>query len=107
MAKFSPATVERQRQVLRGLPMTQFEFQDLEFGSANQDLVVKHGLSTPDPESVRVLPIEWRFAGPPADAPVLYRDSSKARRPAGSGFLIIRCTLANAKVRVLIFVEAE
>jgi GH25 family lysozyme M1 (1,4-beta-N-acetylmuramidase) len=99
---------ELQGALNRGLPFGQYEFVDVTFNStAHGDTEVKHSLILSDPEAVRVIPVEWKFASTPVDPPYIWRNSASTRRPWGTGYIILRCNLSSAQGRLLLIAEAQ
>ena len=83
-------------------PFAAFTFVDVTFGTANTDYIISHTLTTPDPEVIRWWVIQNDTAG------VVYRDpptSGVAPRNWGEGYVVLKCSVANANVRLLLFVE--
>ena len=83
-------------------PFAAFTFVDVTFGTANTDYIISHTLATPDPEVIRWWVIQNDTAG------VVYRDPSAsgvAPREWGEGYVVLKCSVANANVRLLLFVE--
>lgn len=80
-------------------PFAKFTFVDVTFGTVNTDYIVAHTLDTPDPEVIRWWAISNDTAG------VVYRDSSAGKRTWGEGYVVLRCSVADATVRLLLFVE--
>ena len=87
--------------LLKRLPVAQYEYVDVTFGSANTDYDIRYTtLKPPDPNAVRYLVVS-------ADrACQVYEDLSGSRRSWVSGLIILRCSAATASVRLLLFVEA-
>jgi len=90
---------------LRGLPFAQFQYVDVEFAaSAGAPTDVRHELRARKPGDVRAWPIEWTFATAPPTAPVIWKSSE---RIAGDGYIVLACSVAGAKARLLLFLEPE
>jgi hypothetical protein len=81
------------------VPFSAFEFVDVEFGLANTDVLIEHSLPTDRPEDVRWETIAIDKAG------VVYRDGTATRRPWKDGYLLLRCSAADATVRLRLSVE--
>ena len=80
-----------------GIPATSFEYVDVTFGSANVDHDILTALRPASPEDIAYLVVR-------ADrATSLYHDQSGTRRPWGAGYLVLRSSVANAVVRLLLF----
>ena len=87
--------------LLRRLPIAQYEYVDVTFGSANTDYDIRYtSLKPPNPQEVRYLVVSSDRACQ------VYEDLSGTRRAWASGFVILKCSTANAVVRLLLFVEA-
>lgn len=80
-------------------PFAKFTFVDVTFGTANTDYIITHKLETPDPEVIRWWAIKNDTAG------VVYRDAGTPPRVWGEGYVVLKCSVANANVRLLLFVE--
>ena len=90
----------------RGLPFAQYQYVDVTFNAtANVDTDIRHTLTTADPYAVRYLPINWQFGAAPAAAPGAYIDTSGSRKAWGAGYIVLRCNVAAAKARLLLFLE--
>jgi hypothetical protein len=83
------------------VPYGAFEYVDVTFGTANTDQIVEHTLETVYPEDVNYELVK-------ADrATAIYNDQSASRRPWGRGYIILRSSVANAQVRLLLTTEAH
>lgn len=80
-------------------PYTSFEYVDVTFAGANTDYDVVHHLSPPIPESIDYQVVRK------SQACDVYNDTSGTRRPWGSGYITLRCTVANAVVTLLLTVR--
>lgn len=86
----------------------QFEFKDVVFNAtAGADTEISHSLDAADPEKVRFIPVMWEFLTLPADPPYIYRSGAANRRPWGAGYIILRCNVASAVVRMLLHTESR
>lgn len=105
MPEVAPRTPQEQTQKLRDTertkrgPFAAFTFVDVTFGSANTDYIIEHTLVTPDPEVIRWWVVKNDTAG------VVYRDAGTPPRSWGDGYVVLKCSVANANVRLLLFVE--
>ena len=90
---------ELERLHYRSVPFSQFQAVDVTFGNADQDFVIEHQLRVDDAESVNyeVLRADRGCA--------IYHDQGSTRRAWGRGYIILRSTVANAKVRLRLSVE--
>lgn len=89
------------RQVFAG----QYEYIDVWFQHANQDVIVTYKeLKVDDPESVRWIDVR---PGGLADGTVahIYRVVNSEAKPWVYGKLVLRCTVANYRTRLLVFTE--
>ena len=69
---------------------------EVEFGTANTDQMVPHTLETNDPENVLYTVVK-------ADrATSIYNDQSSTRRLWQDGYIILRSSVANAIVKLLL-----
>lgn len=66
--------------------------------SANTDFIVRHQLRVEDPENIEYA-IKYKDR-----AVDIYQDMSITRRAWGDGFIVLRATVANAKVTLLLTV---
>ncbi len=81
-------------------PWAQWEEVDVVFSStANADTNIPHSLLPPSPEHIHYIPLR---KGQAAD---VYHDSTGTRKPWGTGYIILRSTVANAKVTLLLTVS--
>lgn len=81
-------------------PWAQWEEVDVVFNAtANTDTIVPHTLLPVDPEHVNYWPIR---KGQAAD---VYHDVAFTRKPWGAGYIVLRSTVANAKVTLLLTVS--
>jgi hypothetical protein len=86
----------------------QFEYKDVVFnGTAGSDTEISHSLDAADPEKVRAIPVMWEFITTPVEPPYIYRSGASNRRPWGPGYIILRCNVANAVVRMLLHTESR
>jgi hypothetical protein len=80
-------------------PFAEWEEVDVTFSAtANADTIIKHTLTPASVEAINYLPIR---KGQAAD---VYHDTSGTRKPWQNGYIILRCTVASAKVRLLLYV---
>lgn len=85
----------------------QYEYVDVTFNAtANVDTVIPHNLILSDVDVVRWIPVSWGFTSAPATVPIVYQDTSSSKRAWGANHVILRCNVASATVRLLLFVEA-
>ena len=94
---FDPNVLETERS--KRSPFAKFAYVDVTFGTANTDYIVTHTLATPDPEELRWWVVKNDTAG------VVYRDAGTPPRSWGEGYVVLKCSVANANVRLLLFVE--
>lgn len=82
-------------------PFGYYEWVDITFTTADTDVVAVYTeLQPQDPDLVRFLVVSNTTGG------VVYRDGSASATPWTQGMVKLRCSAANAVVRVLLFVEA-
>lgn len=85
----------------------QFQFKNVTFnGTAHGDTEITHDLSPADPETVRFIPVMWEFLTLPVDPPYIYRPGAANRKSWGDGYIILRCNIASAVVRMLLCTES-
>lgn len=85
-----------------------FQFKDVIFnGTAHADTEITHDLNAAVPEDVRAIPVSWEFLTLPVDPPYIYRNAAANARPWGDGYIILRCNIASAVVRMLLTTEAR
>lgn len=81
------------------IPYVGHQYVTVRFTTADTDLDISHSLKGKDPEAVAYHVVR-------ADRPCnVYQDLSSSRRPWGTGFIILRCSTANATVRILLISE--
>lgn len=92
---------ELERRHLLGVPFSVYQYVDVTFGDANVDAFIQHNLPASDPEKVRYEVVS-------ADrAARVYHDQSATRRAWGTGYILLRCDVANAVVRLRLSLEPE
>jgi len=93
--------------ISKSVPTAQYEYVDVTFNAtANGDTEIRHSMTgIRDPEQVRAIPVEWRFPSLPLDAVFIYKDTSATRKLWGAGYIILRCNVASAQARLMLFVE--
>ena len=80
-------------------PFSQWQEVDVTFPStANTDLVVEHHLTPAEPNGIHYIPIRKDRA---AD---IYHDVSVARKQWQPSYIVLRSTVASARVRLLLYV---
>lgn len=81
-------------------PLAQWEVVDVTFPTgANTDCVIPHTLSPHNPEAINYIPIRK------AQAADVYHDVSGTRTAWQSTYIILRSTVASARVTLLLFVS--
>lgn len=84
----------------RAQPLAQWEEVEVTFPStANTDCIVPHTLVPGNLEAVNYLPVRK------AQAADVYHDTSGTRKAWQPTYIILRCTVASAKVRLLLYVS--
>jgi hypothetical protein len=92
---------ELERRHLSGVPFSAYQYVDVTFGTAGVDTLVTHSLPVSDPEDVRYEVIK-------ADrACRVYDDQSATRRAWGNGYLLLRCDVNDAVVRLRLSLEPQ
>jgi hypothetical protein len=80
-------------------PNSQWEEVEVVFpSSANTDLYIRHNLQPPSPESINYFPLRKSAAGD------VYHDTSVTRKAWQKGYIVLRCTAANVKMRLFLAV---
>lgn len=83
-------------------PSAQWETMDVTFPSTpDTDLTIVHTLRPQTPDSINYLPVRL------GQAASVYHDTSASRLAWGTGFIRLRCNVASAKVRLLLWVEEQ
>lgn len=85
--------------VSKRAPFASFVYVDAAFGSADTDLIIEHTMTVRDTDAIRWLIVKNDTKG------VVYREAGTPPRAWGEGYVVLRCSEANANVRVLLFVE--
>lgn len=86
----------------------EFQFKDVIFnGTAHADTEISHDLRPATPDGIRIIPVTWEFLTLPVDPPYIYRNMASNARPWGEGYIILRCNLASAAVRMLLISESR
>ena len=94
---FEEMSAERSKRV----PFADYTFVDVTFGTANTDYIIEHDMSARKPEDIRWLTVKNNTSG------VVYRDNGTPPRAWGEGYVVLKCSAANAEVRLLLFLEKE
>lgn len=90
-----------------GLPFGRYEFKDVTFNStAAADTEITHTLTSGAPNDIHWLVTEWKFLTAPGDPPYVYRSTSPGSREWRNGVIVLRCNVASAQARLLLFTEA-
>lgn len=89
-----------EERVARSVPFSSFQYIDVEFGTADEDVFIQHELTTDRPDEVRFEVVSIDKGG------VVYRDSAASRRAWKAGYLFLRCSAADATARLRLFVES-
>lgn len=85
-----------------------FQFKDVIFnGTAHADTEITHDLNPADPDDVRYIPVGFDFLTLPVDPPYIYKNGAANARSWGAGYIILRCNIASAVVRMLLVTEAR
>ena len=83
-------------------PFGFYEYVDVTFTTANQDVDVVYGELRPEfPEDVRFIVVDVDKGG------VVYRDRTASRKKWQAGLLFLRCSAANTTARILLYLEAN
>lgn len=83
----------------KATPAAQYTYVDVTFGSANADHDIVHALRPADPDALDYQVVR-------ADrATSIYHDTSASRKRWGKGYVILRSSVANAVVRILLTIE--
>ena len=81
--------------------IVEWQYVEITFDSANTDRIIEHALHPPSVEEVNYQVVR-------ADrATSIYHDQSGTRRYWGSGFIVLKSSIASAKVRLLLTVEND
>lgn len=77
-------------------PATDHQYLEVTFGAANTDFDIRHDLKPSNPENIHYIVVR-------ADrATSLYHDQSGTRRAWKAGYIVLRSSVANAKVTLLL-----
>jgi hypothetical protein len=88
-----------ERRHLESVPFSRFQYVDVVFGDADTDVVVEHQLQTTDPEAVNYEVVRADRAG------FVYHDQTASRRLWGTGFVLLRSSVADLSVRLRLTLE--
>lgn len=80
-------------------PFASYQYVDVTFAGANTDYDVAHKLSPPTAESVDYQVVRK------SQACDVYNDMTGTKRAWGTGYITLRCTVANAVVTLLLTVR--
>jgi hypothetical protein len=95
-------------QLLKYLSDGQYEYVDVTFQAANTETVIPYTILTPeDPESVRWLDITQGAVNVGGtDTPAyVYRSALPSRKAWGTGYIVLKATVAGYVTRLKLFVE--
>jgi hypothetical protein len=88
------------------VPFAQYEYVDVTFNAtANADTDIRHALRPLTHEGIDFQVVGVNFASAPAAAPVVYRDTAAARRPWGSGYIVLRANVSSLSATLLLTVR--
>jgi hypothetical protein len=88
------------------VPFAQYEYVDVTFNAvADADTDIRHSLRPLTPEGIDFQVVGINFASAPAAAPVIYRDTAAARRPWGTGYIVLRANVAALSATLLLTVR--
>lgn len=96
MALFDTNAEQRERRSSIG----RWQIVRATFETANQDVIIRHSLPTPDPEQVSYQVLN--LTGPA----VIYHDGSATRSPWGNGFIRLRANIVTVTADILLTVTA-
>lgn len=100
-------TLKAENALRRSSPYAQFQYLTVTFNStANANTDIRHTLQPPTPEDVDFQVVGFEFTSAPATVPVVYRDSGATRRVWGEEYIVLRCNVASAVVRLLLTVRS-
>lgn len=92
-----PAERQYDKELAKGLAFDGLQYVDVTFGAADTDLDIRHTLNPTSFEDVGYLVVK-------ADrATSIYNDQTGTRRPWGQGYIILRSSVADATVTLLLF----
>jgi hypothetical protein len=77
-------------QVQSIVPYTAFQYVDVTFSTANTDYPIAHTLQPANPEDIDYEVVRKDRAGD------LYHDQTGTRKAWGTGYIILRCSVASA-----------
>lgn len=81
-------------------PFAQWEEVDVTFpSSANTDIEVPHTLMPTDPEAINYIVLRKDRAGD------VYHNTAYNRKPWQSTYILLRCTVASAQMKLLLYVS--
>ncbi len=83
------------------IPFSSYAYVDVTFGSADTDYIIEHSLKAKNPELIRWITVTNDTSG------VVYRDNGTPPRAWGEGYIVLKCSAANANVRLLLFLEKD
>lgn len=92
----NPALADFFRQFEAATPATNFQYVEVTFGSANTDLDIRHSLRAVAPDDIQYQVMRTDRATS------IYNDESATRKVWTSDYVILRSSVANAAVRILL-----
>lgn len=89
-------------QLERRAPIGQYQLvEEVQFGSPNTDLVVRHSLRPGSNEAIDYQVLKS------SGLPLVYHDTSPTRKPWGRDYILLRSPVANLKIDLLLTVRAK
>ena len=80
-------------------PVVDWQYIEVTFGSANTDYDIRHNLTPANPEEILYQVVR-------ADrATAIYHDQTGTRKAWGTGYIILRSSVASAKVTLLLTIR--
>lgn len=86
-----------QAHLKQATPLTSFQYVEVTFAGANVDFDIKHALKPTNSENIHYIVVRKDRSTD------IYHDQSGTRRAWGKGYIVLRSSVANAKVTLLIF----
>lgn len=94
--------LKRMQQIVQDRsPHVDYEYVDVQFGTADTDKEVLTRLQPRNPNSIDYQQVRSDVAG------ITYHDHTPGRRPWGKGYIIVRNSAADANVRLLLIERKE
>ncbi len=93
-------------QLLKLLPMAQYEYVDITFTAANTETSIRHNLKVDSGDDIRWIDVTRGSVYSAGEQPVtVFRSGNPARKDWGSDYIFLMANVAGYTTRLLLFKE--